>query len=170
MKSGLRVQTFGNFRKFALDKAKEEINEKTSIWFDYEPVKAGRGGKVVDIRFLINVNKDRKSNSEEEKRDKELTQEERFARMEQVQGLIDEKIKLSDIKAILEAADYDVSKVDTAYRLSRYSSGIENLTGWLISAIKRGYEAPVGMGSNPFTQFEQRTIDFEALEKEIIAH
>ena len=165
-----RLKTFGNFRKFALDKAKEEINEKTSIWFDYEPVKAGRGGKVVDIRFLINVNKDRKSNSEEEKRDKELTQEERFARMEQVQGLIDEKIKLSDIKAILEAADYDVSKVDTAYRLSRYSSGIENLTGWLISAIKRGYEAPVGMGSNPFTQFEQRTIDFEALEKEIIAH
>ncbi|MBQ7680525.1 MAG: RepB family plasmid replication initiator protein, partial [Butyrivibrio sp.] len=155
-----------NFKKFALDKAKKELNETTSIWFDYEPVKAGRGGKVVTVRFMIDVNPRMKREHVEEV----LTQEEQFDRLEQAQSLIEEKLRLSDIRAILEAADYDLSRVETAYLLSRKAAGIENLTGWLIAAIRDGYEAPIRATGqdNPFEQYEQREMDFDALEQMVM--
>ena len=137
-----KLKTFGNFKKFALEKAREELNEKTSIWFDYEPVKSGRGGKVVDVRFVINDNRKTAQDEENHGEKKQLSQEEIFSCMEQVQNLIEEKIRLSEIRAILEAADYDYERIEYAYMLSRKASGIENLTGWLISAIKNGYGDP----------------------------
>ena len=161
-----RLKTFGNFKKFALDKAKKELNETTSIWFDYEPVKAGRGGKVVNVRFMIDVNPRLKREQEAQ----QLTQEEQFERLEQAMEIIEEKLRLSEVKAILEAADYDLDKVRYAYSISRKASGIENLTGWLIAAIRDGYEAPAGVSESPFGQYEQREMDFRSLEEAVIEH
>ena len=42
---------FANFKKFVLEKAKEEINEISDIIYDYEPIKSGR--KVTHIRSTI---------------------------------------------------------------------------------------------------------------------
>lgn len=162
-----KLKTFGNFKKFALEKAREELIEKTSIWFDYEPVKAGRGGKVVDVRFTIDINPRYKAETERLTR-RSLSQEEQFECMEQVQSFIEEKIRLSDIKAILEAAEYDIDKIKYAYRLSQKATGIENLTGWLISAIKNGYEEPVSGKENMNIRFEQQELDLEMLEKALV--
>ena len=88
--------------------------------------------------------------------------------MEQVQSFIEEKIRLSDIKAILEAAEYDIDKIEYAYRLSQKATGIENLTGWLISAIKNGYEEPMSGKENMKIHFEQQELDLEMLEKALV--
>ncbi len=142
-----KLKTFGNFKKFALDKAQKELNETTSIWFDYEPVKAGRGGKVVNIRFIIDVNpKVKKSNIVEEKANK-TTVIDSMEVMDQIQDIIDQKIKFSEIRAIAEAADYDIDKVKAAYELSKKSKNIDNFVGWMISAIKNDYKA-AGLGNS----------------------
>ncbi|WP_026523954.1 replication initiation protein [Butyrivibrio sp. MB2005] len=142
-----KLKTFGNFKKFALDKAQKELNETTSIWFDYEPVKAGRGGKVVNIRFIIDVNpKVKKSDIVEEKANK-TTVIDSMEVMDQIQDIIDQKIKFSEIRAIAEAADYDIDKVKAAYELSKKSKNIDNFVGWMISAIKNDYKA-AGLGNS----------------------
>ena len=142
-----KLKTFGNFKKFALDKAQKELNETTSIWFDYEPVKAGRGGKVVNIRFIIDVNpKVKKSDIVEEKANK-TTVIDSMEVMDQIQDIIDQKIKFSEIRAIAEVADYDIDKVKAAYELSKKSKNIDNFVGWMISAIKNDYKA-AGLGNS----------------------
>lgn len=162
-----RLKTFGNFKKFALDKAKEELNSTTSIWFDYEPVKAGRGGKVVNIRFAINVNP-KINNKEVEKEEKKSPSINELEIYEKVQGIIEEKIMLSDIRAICEAANYDVDKIEKAYKLAKSTNNIRNITGWMISAVKSNYQSVSSEPEMTFGNFEQRTLDFDELEKKLL--
>jgi plasmid replication initiation protein len=54
---------FCSFRRRVLDKAKKDINQKTMLRFDWEPIKKGR--KVVAVRFVF-----------DEKKQKELTAKE----------------------------------------------------------------------------------------------
>ena len=42
---------FGDFRRYVLDQAKNEINKKSTLRFEYKPIKKGR--KVVAIKFTI---------------------------------------------------------------------------------------------------------------------
>jgi plasmid replication initiation protein len=50
---------FKDFRRRVLDQAHKDIMERegSSLWFDWEPIKMGRGGKVVAIRFVFNQEK-----------------------------------------------------------------------------------------------------------------
>jgi len=47
---------FGYFRRKVLEQAHKDIVERdgSSLWFDWEPIKRGRGGKVVAIHFVFN--------------------------------------------------------------------------------------------------------------------
>jgi plasmid replication initiation protein len=47
---------FKEFRLRVLEKAHKDIVERegSSLWFDWEPIKKGRGGKVVAVRFVFN--------------------------------------------------------------------------------------------------------------------
>ena len=72
----------------------------------------------------------------------------------------------SDAKAILEAAGMDMKKVRYAYGISRKSGRIDNIVGWMISAIKNGYtENASGVQD---ADFEQNTYDFEELERRFV--
>jgi plasmid replication initiation protein len=50
---------FGGFRRKVLEQAYKDIadREGSSLWFDWEPIKQGRGGKVVAIRFVFSKDK-----------------------------------------------------------------------------------------------------------------
>jgi plasmid replication initiation protein len=47
---------FGAFRRKVLEQAHRDIVEReySSLWFDWEPIKQGRGGKVTAVRFVFN--------------------------------------------------------------------------------------------------------------------
>lgn len=45
---------WGDFRRYVLDVAKEQINANTNITFDYKPIKKGRSFQYIDL--LIDVN------------------------------------------------------------------------------------------------------------------
>lgn len=46
-------KNFKDFRRFVLEKAQEEINELTDINIHFEPISRGRGGKVVEVKFIV---------------------------------------------------------------------------------------------------------------------
>jgi plasmid replication initiation protein len=168
-----KLKTFGNFKKFALDKAQKELNETTSIWFDYEPVKAGRGGKVVSIRFKIDVNpkiKDKNNTYNDlNLKDRKVNPAEELEYMDQVQDIIDERVKPSEIRSILKAADYNIDKIKQAYDLySRQSNQVENFVGWMISAIRNNYTT-AGYSAKPIVgEYVQGSFSYDDMESELL--
>ena len=85
-----------------------------------------------------------------------------------------EGLKRSDIKAICEVADYDAKVIKSAKDLLSTAKNVENITGWIISCIRDGYESTGRTSGRQggemsklfFGSFEQRDIS-EATVKDI---
>ena len=161
-----KYSEWGDFRKNVILVAKKELDQKTSIRFEFEPERSGLGGKTHGIKFFIYKDIPQVEVTEEEKK---LTDEEKDEIIDQMSEIISEKLKLRDLRAIAEAAKYDLKKIQKAYDiLSAGTAQVENVTGFMIKAIQEGYEAPVKAnrkGKNKFNNFERRNdINFDELE------
>lgn len=177
-------KSWSDFRRRVLEKATEEINEKTDLHVDFEADKAGRGGKVVGVTFIITDSKSYKSSNAKVKPaatdvfmddlgEPYIVEEEELDiddLIDKVRMIISENLKTKEIKSILQAADNDISKIKDAYELACKQSVIENLVGWMISAIKNGYTATPKKKNNSYSDFEQNTYDFDLLEDELRAN
>ena len=119
-----------DFKRRVLDVAVNEINEKSDISVKYDLMRSGRGGKIYGIDF-------------------EVTKKD----------MNDEKIKISQAKALLKVANYDINKIEYAYELACKQENIRNLIGWMTSAIQNGYE------DNPIHkvkgQAPEETVEFD---------
>lgn len=157
-----------NFRRYAIEKAKTEINELSDIMMDYEAVKRGRGGKTVGFKFFIQY----KANDENDMYDSD-GEVDIFELIDEVREIIKEPVLSSrDIKSILDAADYSVAKVRRAYDILCKQENVDNVTGFLIKAIKEGYKEPKGRKNNTFNNFsnnrEYSSKDIEELERRLL--
>ena len=166
------------FKRDVLDKAIKEINsnEQASMHIEYT-LQRGAKRKVTGITFFVDTNPhhERTGNPGEyievpaEKR--MLSEDEKLEILDQVMGEIEEKISILDAKKIAEAADYDIDKVRLAYSIACGSKNIDNIVGWMISAIKDGYEPPKRKAGRPrknaFNNFEQRDTDYNELLKDL---
>lgn len=145
-----KFKDWRDFKRQVLVPAVAEINKKTDIFCSFDPIRAGRGGKVVGIRFYIQRNVGQKEmifgdiiNSDEEIMDKVITTEEM-----EISKLIPEvyaivggmNISQKDAITLLKVADKNMDKIKKAYNLALDQPHIHNLIGWMISAIKGGYE------------------------------
>jgi plasmid replication initiation protein len=155
-----KMSNYTDFRRYALERAKKELNKKSSIRVDYEPVRMGRGGKVVSVRFKLT-----RAGQEKAKEKIPAPGKDIFELLDELQQLMTEKISVTDAKSIIEAADMDMTKVRYAYSLSRKTAHIDNLTGWMISAIKNGYTD--GTSSNT-SDFAKTDYDFDVIESELL--
>ncbi len=169
LKKAAKYSDYSAFRKNTILVAQKELAKKTSISFEFEPIKTGRGGKVVGIRFFIrSKNKNKKTVIEE----KVLTQEEKEEFIDQINELVEFKAKIKDLRAIADASEYDFTKVEKAYEvLKNVKGGVENPTGFMIKAIKDNYELPsggFGQKKNSFNNFDQNEYDFDELERKLI--
>ncbi|SES11488.1 Initiator Replication protein [Butyrivibrio fibrisolvens] len=177
-------KSWSDFRRRVLEKATEEINEKTDLHVDFEADKAGRGGKVVGVTFIITDSKSYKNSNAgiktkssdvfmDDLGDPYIVEAEELDiddLIDKVRMIISENLKTKEIKSILQAADNDISKIKDAYELAGKQSEIENLVGWMISAIKNGYTATPKKKNNTYSDFEQNTYDYELLEDELRAN
>ena len=142
-----------DFKVNVLEVAKRQINEKSDLEIDYEPLRSGRGGKVVGITFYIKKNENYKEIEEKTEQENEILlengtsvvdtsdnvpqdYEDRFA---EIMDYIEKKVSSKDIKAFLKIADYDVERVKAAYDLSKKQTEIRNFVGWMKKAIEEGY-------------------------------
>ncbi len=82
-------------------------------------------------------------------------------------------LSASDILTLAQTADYDLEKIQQAYDVLKSSKGkINDVVPWLISAIKNGYKprnaVPYqAVKKNSFTDYEQRTYDYDDLMEKI---
>jgi len=167
-----------DFRKYVLEPAVVEISEKTDIRVNYTPTKSGRGAKVVSIIFEAVYKNEIVINDTVQNilLNKELSQKEKENILDKASDVIDIPLKLKSIKAICEAADYDLDKIEKANKVMSAAGEVENPTGFMISAIKNSYEeavqAPEKKKSgrkpkNQFNEFTQNGYDFDDLLQKI---
>lgn len=165
-------QTFSVFRKKVLDKAQQELNEKTSISFEYEQLKNGRGGKTTGIRFFIHCNIAEPQEIEKIVEEKtSLSEIEVYTAIFQVQTMLGtSEFSMEDVSAICKAANYNVEKVKQAYTiLTKSKAQVDNPTGWLIEAVRSGYKTSKSQkAQNSFNNFPQNKIDYDAIEAQLL--
>jgi len=161
-----KYKEFKIFNRNVLLKAKEELNNKTSLVVDYEPIKSGR--KAVGIRFFV-TKKDL-----EAPKTVQIVQANRDEILDELIDLMHDDFKLREIREIAEAADYDISKIKKAYEyMQNYGKDIDVPIAFIKDCIKKGYynteSKPKAAKNNSFNNFSQRTdYDFEELERKLL--
>ena len=122
-----------SFKRTALDKSIEEINEITELNVTYDAVKKGQGGKVCGINFHVSYKSVPKTINEDE------IDKEKF--LEDVSDMIDLPLKVKDLNALCRAAHYDMELLREAYGyLCDYDKPVENSVGFMIDYMKKdGY-------------------------------
>lgn len=155
-----------NFKKNVLDRARDELKEKTSIKFEYKNLTGGPGGKINGIRFFISRNTKDSDNIELSENPKEaLSKEEKFEILDSIADIIGDSFSYKEIKIIAEKSEYNIEKVKSAYNVMRQSkTRIDNPIAWMISAIDNNYKGK----NNSFSNFKQNTYDFAKLEEQLL--
>lgn len=130
----VKYDTWKDFKVRVLDPSVEEINKKTDIYVEYF---LGRGarGKVIDIEFHVKLSRKIPGLCMREKKSAEEIED--F--LDDMRIIIPVVIKTKDLKTIAEAADYDIDKIKKAVELCNKAGNIENVVGFLITAIKENY-------------------------------
>lgn len=173
---------WSDFRSRVLEVARKEINETSDMEVRYETIKQGRGGRVVGVVFYVQKNKSAHQHKElvlkggnEEIVDmvsQELSDDDKMEFYFEVRSLVGSKMPVKDIRAISEAAEYDISRVKNALDVMNQSTKeIKNMSGWLITAIKENYH-PIkkkpSVKKKVNADFEQRNYDYDELTKILI--
>ena len=83
-----------------------------------------------------------------------------------------EDLRIAQLRAIAEAADYDINKVQKAYEITLQTPTIDDFVAFMIAAIKNSYEKPDKRKKTPkrtedaFRNFEERTYDYSKIEEQ----
>lgn len=165
--------TWYDFRRYVVDKAIKEINEKTDMYVEYKSLTGGRGGKVYALEFTVQLLKDNDGDAEENVEKTEITEDYVLECAGQVYLLSNGQIKMTDCKKICEKAQYDMNKVQKAFEVMKKAKGVENPVGFMIKAIEENWEKmdkKNNSWNNKDLDVAYNQMDFDAFEKEILAN
>lgn len=158
-----KFETWYEFRRGVLEKAMKEINQLTELSVSYKPIRTGRGGKTTAVRFFL---KKKESISENKTILISSDASKRSELAEQVRDMIqDVKLSKKDCIALLKASDNNIDKIRSAYELAKKQDGIDNFIGWMVSAIRNEYEAPIEVVAGSQKKAEQIKAIKEGVEK-----
>lgn len=141
---------WGDFRRRVLDRAKKELAEQCDVKFDYDPIAAGRGGKIVAVKFIIRWNNPGEKVIEAISAKKKQVEEtnNQYEQMtltnlsDQMKALVGHNgLTESDIRAFLKEALHDENEVIRAVEMADRQTGpLNNYPGWIISCIREHYD------------------------------
>lgn len=161
---------YADFKRKVILQAQKEINSKTDIYFEFQEIKSGK--KVTTLKFIIN----------RQPMQTELgIVNDSDILYKPVQNIISTIRNITGIDITEEAAYeiYENAKKHKKYKdymelikeVAEYSKSqnIKNsFVGWFKTAVK-AYERPVKKNRvDNFNKFDQRTIDFDSLEKKLL--
>lgn len=132
---------YRDFERYVLVKAIGDLNsiENPEYTFSYEPIRSGRGGKVVAVRFIVERVKRNVVDMIGHERSDEL-----FDIIDEMRSIIHEDVRTRELMEIAETAGFDIELVKKAYKAAKNSkTQITNLVGFLIMAIKNDYDPNV---------------------------
>lgn len=167
-----KFEKWYDFKRQCLDPSIEELNTVSDLHVSYELIRSGKGGKVKGIRFIMEPNRSQVEVMEPKPEMKqEITPDILLKCIKDVSEIMEEPVPISDIESILIAADYDVDKVRNAYEVLKAQTEVQNVTGFMIDAIRKGYQMPIKRTSvkkNKFKNFKEHDTDFDALAEELM--
>lgn len=140
-----------NFRRQVLDVAKREINSQCDICIDYQPVKSGKGSKVVGVKFFVKKNKAMKNDQGRvKKKMKEVDQlNEQYKQKpytpspELLKYIGHNKLKKSDLMLFLKDSNGDNELIIRCIEKADAQPDIGNYVGWIRTCIRNeGYDQP----------------------------
>ncbi|MBO5620553.1 MAG: replication initiation protein [Butyrivibrio sp.] len=164
-KADNKYKEYKVFNRNVLSKVKQELNEKTCIKMDYEPIKNGK--RATGVRFFV-------ERSDLKEMPKEQVVESNDDILDELCDLMHENFKLREIREIAESAKYDVDKIKKAYEyMLNYSTPIETPIAFMKDCIKKEYYAQEKRSfvskKNSSNNFLQRgTIDFDEMERLLV--
>ncbi len=169
-------KSINGFEKISTDTkddfyGKAALYGKKEIYFYYKPIRKGKGGKVVNIEFTVGWIRDLviEAGGQEEKADL-------LELVEKCFDAIPDKLPSKDYHAILNAANNDIAKIEKAVEVLKEQKSVENVTAFLISAIRNQYESgkvqhmqkDKKVTLNAFQNFPQRKYDYEEIERQLL--
>ena len=174
-----KYRRFNDFYKRVLEPGIKEVNSISDIYIDSIEKICSAHGKVDGAVFRIQMNKDYYvKHNEEIKKDpaaassSELTEDQIDEFIDEMRIIISEDLKTKDLKTIAKESGYDMEKIKKAYEIAEKTGNIDNLVGWMISAIKKEYSSPTSkkkkIRANSFNNFKSRNYDYDALTKEFL--
>ena len=138
------------FKVNVIEKAISEINDITELFVQYKTIRKGLGGKVVKIIFYV-LKKEYFEDEilELENKPIEVKKEKKLKKKELIEKVLaimpEVSLTQKDAQALLKAADNDLQMIENAYNLSKKQGYIKNFMGWMIGAIRDGYEDPIAV-------------------------
>jgi plasmid replication initiation protein len=143
---------WGDFRRRVLERARKELIEQCDVKFDYNPIAAGRGGKIVAVKFLISRNNPGEKVFEAISSRQKVVEEtnDRYEQMsmftlpERMEELVGHNgLSEKDVRAFMKEAAHNEAEVLRAVELAdRQTAPLDNYAGWIISCIREHYEEP----------------------------
>lgn len=162
-----------NFRR-ALNTAIDEINDITDIYVEYDFIKKGIGGKIRAICFTVTdkskLKKIKVKSNDVKPQPKEIvpSDDEIFDLIIELKLSINE-LRPTQIRKLLECANYDKDKVLEKYKLAKQKGNVNDLMAWLVTAIKDDFKSPSNNNKvkpkNKFHDFSQREYTQEQLDE-----
>ena len=165
------LDNWKDFKRKVLTVGVNEINEKpqSGIHIDkYEPKKAGRGGKIYAVVFYVEVLNGKK----DKKHDIIDVEENKDDLIDEIRDIIT-KIKSRDARAIGEAADWDLEKIERNYEYSK-TKDVEDIVGFMIKAVKEDWASTEKQsrkktkGAKNFDNFNSREYNYDELMEEVL--
>jgi len=145
-KKDKKYEEWRDFQRRILIPAKEELEEKSDIRFEYEPVKEGRKTKRILFTIYRNIPRNPEIIDERQALFEATTKPNRQLEMpyDLYVELYEEyvghnQLSKEDIDLLFKKAGGDAEKVKSAISLADKQPSIDNYMGWLIRCIENDY-------------------------------
>ena len=165
---GAVTRKYSELKRYALNKAEKEINEREDSEYiiKFSSVGNGRGNKTVAV--IVNVK--RKFGATDVIDKKELSDEEKLNFVDSLRNTVIGNLPLVDLMSIANVAEYSMSKINKAITIMENSGKtINSPTGFIIDAIKNDWNTNAKIEkTTDFGNFEQRDYDFADLENKLL--
>ncbi|MCB2357118.1 replication initiation protein [Clostridium estertheticum] len=169
-------KVYQNVKKKVILQAQKELSKLTDISFDFEEIKTGR--KVTSLKFNIQTKSKLfkepiplSSIADEEVSATTTHMEEENSIKKVMSIMSDSKIEALEAKKIIDTANGDINIIKEKYDIVSQMKRVGSVVATMIDAIKKDYQAPKGnvtVAKGSFNDYEQRTYDFDELEKRLL--
>ncbi|MBW9154608.1 replication initiation protein [Clostridium estertheticum] len=159
-------EKYSFFRIKVLDMAMKEINNYSDISFEFEEIKVGR--KVARIKFIIKQNQNNKARNEISATSLDLKEIEELGLIKQVLEIFTKNtITRHEASCILKDANNNIDLINQCYQYL-LTKDVPNVVGYMRTLVKGFNEPQANISKSNFTNYEQRTYDFDSLEKKLL--
>lgn len=160
---------YGLFKQRILSKSKDEINKNSDIDIDFEEIKIGR--KVTSIKFYMKSNNPKTLNVDDEVSATLIELKEETPIKKIMELMSQHKITELEAKKIYDSSKSNIDHISKVYEYIKTRS-VNNIVAFMIKVVKPGeFQEPkssTGKPNSVFHNFEQRTYDYDKLERELL--